>query len=346
MRSRLAFITAGFLAVVVIGVGGVYAYDQVQSDRIADGVRVAGIDVGGLSSDQARAKVQRELAARLDQPVIVRAEDRTFKLTPRQARVGIDVQGSVDAALAESRHGTIVNRMVREVQGEAMNENLPARITYSTAAVRGFVNHVNRKVARKAADASLEYSGSGIKQVKGKDGLAVDKGALQRNVESLLDGGAGSRTVDVPVHRTKPKVTAAELAKKYPTVITIDRGSFKLHLFKGLKEFKTYSIAVGASGYDTPTGLYSIQDKTVDPTWHVPNKAWAGSLAGTTVPGGSPENPLKARWMGIYNGAGIHGTAEDDSIGSAASHGCIRMHVSDVIDLYDRVDVGNPVYIA
>lgn len=346
MRSRFAFITAGFLAVVVLGVGGLYAYDQLQSDTIADGVHVAGIPVGGLSAAEARAKVQRELAARLDQPVVVRAENRTYQLTPRQAQVGIDVQGSVDAALAESRHGTIVSRMVREVKGEAMDENLPARITYSPAAVHAFVNRVSRKVARKAKDASLEYSGSGITPVNGKDGLAVDKSALQRNVESLLDGGAGSRTLDVPVHRTKPAVTRASLAKKYPTVITIDRSAFKLHLFKGLKEVKTYSIAVGASGYDTPTGLYNIQDKTVDPTWHVPNKAWAGSLAGTTVPGGSPENPLKARWMGIYNGAGIHGTAEDDSIGSAASHGCIRMHVPDVIDLYDRVDVGNPVYIA
>ena len=49
--------------------------------------------------------------------------------------------------------------------------------------------------------------------------------------------------------------------------------------------------------------------------------------------------------MGIANGVGIHGTAEDWSIGSRASHGCIRMHVSDVIDLYSRVPVGTPVLI-
>ena len=59
-----------------------------------------------------------------------------------------------------------------------------------------------------------------------------------------------------------------------------------------------------------------------------------------------PDNPLKARWMGIYNGAGFHGTSDDGSLGSAASHGCVRMAVPDVIDLYDRVDVGTPVYIA
>jgi lipoprotein-anchoring transpeptidase ErfK/SrfK len=78
----------------------------------------------------------------------------------------------------------------------------------------------------------------------------------------------------------------------------------------------------------------------------VPNSAWAGSLAGQVIPGGSPQNPLKARWLGIYAGAGIHGTSDDGSIGTAASHGCIRMHIPDVIDLYDRVPVGAPVYIA
>jgi lipoprotein-anchoring transpeptidase ErfK/SrfK len=50
--------------------------------------------------------------------------------------------------------------------------------------------------------------------------------------------------------------------------------------------------------------------------------------------------------MGIYNGAGIHGTDELSSLGSAASHGCIRMAIPDVIALYPQVSIGTPVYIA
>ena len=76
-----------------------------------------------------------------------------------------------------------------------------------------------------------------------------------------------------------------------------------------------------------------------------PTAPWAGELAAPRSPGGSAANPLKARWMGIANGVGIHGTGEDYSIGSRASHGCIRMHVADVIDLYPRVPVGTPVLI-
>jgi lipoprotein-anchoring transpeptidase ErfK/SrfK len=141
-------------------------------------------------------------------------------------------------------------------------------------------------------------------------------------------------------------VTTAQLGQRYPTVLIVDRGAFRLTLYKALKPAKTYGIAVGRAGLETPAGLYHIQNKQVDPAWHVPNSDWAGKLAGKVIPGGAPDNPLKARWMGIYDGAGIHGTSEDASIGSAASHGCIRMHVPDVIELYDQVPVGAPVYIS
>ena len=104
-------------------------------------------------------------------------------------------------------------------------------------------------------------------------------------------------------------------------------------------------MAIGAAGFDTPAGEYAIQNKAVDPAWNVPNSDWAGDLAGTVVPGGVPENPLKARWMGIFDGAGIHGTDDVASLGTAASHGCVRMSVPDVIELYDQVPVGTPIYI-
>ena len=63
---------------------------------------------------------------------------------------------------------------------------------------------------------------------------------------------------------------------------------------------------------------------------------------------GTPENPLKSRWLGIFNGAGIHGVdpSEYGTIGHAASHGCVRMRIADVEDLYPRVPVGAPIFIA
>jgi len=128
-------------------------------------------------------------------------------------------------------------------------------------------------------------------------------------------------------------------------VLTVDRTTFRLRLFKRLCLRRTYRIAVGMAGYGTPSGLFRIQSRQVNPAWNVPNSPWAGSLAGQTIPGGAPNNPLRARWLGVSGSVGIHGTSEEWSIGTRASHGCIRMRVSDVIDLYPRVPLGARVLI-
>jgi len=145
---------------------------------------------------------------------------------------------------------------------------------------------------------------------------------------------------------TQPKVTTADLKRKYDTVIVVNRSQFRLRLFKELKPAQTYGIAVGQVGLETPAGQYTIANKAINPAWHVPNSPWAGKLAGKVIPGDDPTNPIKARWMGIYDGVGIHGTSDDASIGHNASHGCIRMHIPDVEKLYDEVPVGSAVYIA
>ena len=148
----------------------------------------------------------------------------------------------------------------------------------------------------------------------------------------------------IPVDTRRPAVTDDELADRYATFITIDRASFRLRFFKRLKLARTYRVGVGRAGFETPVGLYRIQNKAVNPSWFVPDKPWAGELAGKVIPPG-PDNPIKARWLGIYDGAGIHGTADVASIGTAASHGCIRMRIPEVEELYDRVPVGTRVYV-
>jgi lipoprotein-anchoring transpeptidase ErfK/SrfK len=140
-------------------------------------------------------------------------------------------------------------------------------------------------------------------------------------------------------------VTISMLAAQYRTYIVVDRPGFKLFFYQHLRLSHTYPIAVGQAGLETPPGLHHILDKQVDPAWHVPNSAWAGSLAGQVIPPG-PGDPLVARWMAIDDlGDGIHGTDEPGSIGSAASHGCIRMLVPDVIQLYSLTPIGTPAYV-
>jgi lipoprotein-anchoring transpeptidase ErfK/SrfK len=149
----------------------------------------------------------------------------------------------------------------------------------------------------------------------------------------------------VPTQFRKPKVTVKDPKVRYAFFITISRGQKRLRLYRGLQLAKVYVIAVGQAGYDTPAGLHHIRSKAINPAWHVPDRPWAGELAGTIVPSGSPDNPIKARWMEFHDGAGIHGTDDLGSLGRAASHGCIRMSIADVIELYEIVPLKTPLHI-
>jgi len=125
--------------------------------------------------------------------------------------------------------------------------------------------------------------------------------------------------------------------------IVIDRGKCELFLYEGTKLVKTYAVAVGQPAYPTPTGSFVIISKVVNPTWTPPNSPWA---AGAVPIAPGPRDPIAARWMGLSTpGVGIHGTNEPWSIGTHASHGCIRMRVADVEDLFNRVFIGTPVDI-
>ncbi|HEX2161797.1 MAG TPA: L,D-transpeptidase/peptidoglycan binding protein [Thermoleophilaceae bacterium] len=342
MKSKAFTFVAVLVVLLIAGSVAVYAYDSSRSDRIAEGVTVGGVAVGGLSADEARVKVRRQVAARIEKPIAVTYGKTRFTLSAEDAGIRADVGGMVDDAIEASRDDNVLARVTRDLRGDEEDVEVSVSATYSPKAAQALVTRVGDKLDREPKDATLDFPS--LDAVKEQDGIAVKRGQLRRLIGSALLSPS-SRTVEAPVKATKAEVTRDELAKEYPTVLVADHASYELRLYKDLKLVKTYTVAFGAAGYDTPRGLYSIQNKAVDPAWSVPNSDWAGDLAGTVVPGGSPENPLKARWLGIYDGAGIHGTDDIGSLGTAASHGCIRMAVPDVIDLYDRVEVGAPIYI-
>jgi lipoprotein-anchoring transpeptidase ErfK/SrfK len=345
MPRRLIAVIALTVSVLLIGAGSLYAYDRQVTKKIADGVTVNGVDVGGLTPAQARAELEASLLEPLSEPVSVRYKGRRFTLTPEKARVAVDIDGSVDRAMAVSTEGNLFTRTWREVRGRELDARVNAKIAYSEAAVRSIVERVERRLEIEVRDASVDLESGNVEPTPEREGLDVRAARLRKEIRAELVDTSETRIARVKTRVVEPEVTTKDLAKKYPAVILINRGGFQLSLYKNLKLTKTYPIAVGQVGLETPAGLYNIENKAVNPAWHVPNSAWAGSLAGTVVPPG-PSNPIKARWMGIYAGAGIHGTDATGSIGTNASHGCVRMLIPDVIELYDQVPVGAPVYVA
>jgi lipoprotein-anchoring transpeptidase ErfK/SrfK len=341
-RAKIA-VVAGVLVLVLVAVAG-YAYDDSQKGKIADGVTIGGVDVGGMDEAEAKQAVQAQLLAPLRHSIRVGYDGHRWSLEGGQLKVHADIDGAVEEALAKSRDGGVPGRLVRYVTGGSLDESLPAGIAYSRPAVNRFVRHVASAVDREPVNAHVDPTADSLQVVAGRNGRRLRDVLLTRQLNAAVLDAAADHTIAARTHMIAPEVTRSEVAARYPSYLTLDRATFTLRLWKHLKLAKSYTVAVGQEGLETPEGLYHIQEKEENPVWRVPDSAWAGSLAGQTIPPG-PEDPIKARWMGIFEGAGIHGTEEVESLGSAASHGCVRMSIPDVIELYPQVEVGTPIYI-
>jgi hypothetical protein len=348
MRRRLLVALGLLFAVggVALSAGGAYAYfwDQGRADLIAEGVHVAGIDVGGLRAPEARELLQAELGQRLSRPVRLVYGHEGFTVQPAGLR--IDTARMVDAAIDVSRQGDLAHRFIRDVRGRQVHESIPLAAALSTRHVETLADRVARVLDRPARNARIvpKPAATALWIVPSQLGLAVKRPLLQQRLTTASLRLDDRRAVAIPTRPVRPHWSTASLKRRYGTFIMVSRETFSLRLFKQLKLVKTYRIAVGRAGLETPAGFYTIDDKQVNPSWHVPLSSWAGSLAGRIIPPG-PDDPIKARWLGFYNGAGIHGTDAIWSLGTAASHGCIRMAIPDVEQLYELVPLHTRIYV-
>ncbi len=341
-KTKIAIVKG--VVVLLLGAGAAYAYDSSQKDKVADGVTIGGVDVGGMDAAEAKSAVQAQLLAPLSHSLKVSYDGESWKLRGKSLKIHADLEMAVEQALDASQDGGLPGRLVRYVTGESLDERVPADITYSQPAVNRFVRAIAEEIDREPRDASVNASGDTLEVVPAEYGRKLRDNLLTDQINAAVLNADADHTIAARAHSTKPDVLGSEVAAEYPSYLTLDRGTFTLRLWEHLKLARTYTVAVGMEGLETPEGLYHIQEKEENPTWNVPESAWAGSLAGQSIPPG-PENPIKARWMGIFEGAGIHGTEETYSLGQAASHGCVRMSIPDVEELYDRVEVGTPIYI-
>lgn len=345
MRSKLLLISAVLVTVLLALIAGVHFYDAARPERIAEGVRVAGIDVGGLDGAAARSLLAERFETGLRRSVVVHHGRKTWRLGAREAHVRSNVDALVTDALLRSDAGGPLRRSIRRLSGGTVKADLEPDVHYSNLAVVRLLGRVRKGIERPARDATLTLTAAGPEEQADRRGLRLRRTLLKDAVERSLASPWAHRTFVARTRKVAPKVTRTDLTRLNAVVLIADRASNTLRLYRDLELEKTYGIAAGQPAYPTPPGQFSIVNKAVDPTWSVPTSTWAGSLGGKVIPGGAPDNPLKARWMGITDGVGIHGTSDDGSIGSNASHGCLRMHVADVIDLYPRVPVGAKILI-
>jgi L,D-transpeptidase ErfK/SrfK len=125
------------------------------------------------------------------------------------------------------------------------------------------------------------------------------------------------------------------------SALIVDLSDRQVYLMQDGVQVANYEIAVGQAGWETPTGQFHVINMLTDPVWQHP-------FTGEIFPSGV-ENPLGSRWISFWTDGihqiGFHGTNQDDLIGQAVSHGCIRMRDREVQALYSQVAIGTPVLI-
>src|ERR1700712_1246904 len=150
MSRTPIIILAVVLVVLVAGGGAPLAVDSSRSDVIASGVRIGGVDVGGLSADAARKEVMQRLIAPLQTPLVVRSAGKTFALTAGEAHIRANLEAMIQTALQRSRKGGVLGRTWRAMTGGEVNAAVAPDIAYSRPAVQRIVDRVRVAVSRKA----------------------------------------------------------------------------------------------------------------------------------------------------------------------------------------------------
>ena len=284
---------------------------------IAPGVTIGGVAVGGLDPVTA-ADAVREAFAR---PLTGLVGARRLSVTP--GRLG--ARAYVQTAVARARVS-------------AANTRVKLAVAVHGAPLRSYVAGLAKRFDRGAIDARLRLRGLAPFIVKERSGRRLDRplalGALVRTLHANA-----RRPVRLKLREIRPRVTRASFGE----VIVIRRSSNRLFLYRGMRFWRVFGVATGQSAYPTPLGQFAVAVKWRNPWWYPPASDWAKDAE--PIPPG-PGNPLGTRWMGLTAPlVGIHGTPDAASIGYSASHGCIRMRISEAEWLFDHVSVGTPVYI-
>ncbi len=138
-----------------------------------------------------------------------------------------------------------------------------------------------------------------------------------------------------------PEPDAVQQSAEQPLKLLLSLSNRQVYVYRGEVLETSYPVAIGRPGWETPTGEFEVFSRVVEPGWTNP-------LTGESMAPGA-DNPLGDRWMAFWtdgtNSIGFHGTPDRDSVGQAASHGCVRMYNEDARELFEMVAIGTPVIV-
>lgn len=334
------------LAVVLIFLGmEIKKYNQI----VVPNVYYNDTLVSGYSFNQVKEIVKKDSNKykQNDIKIVNSADETTATIRSNELNWNINTTETINAIINEghnfSKNG--INRLFNDFKskfGKHPNKKFKVKVSFDEKELDKQINTIATDNYIKSVNASIKYQNGKVIVKKEAKGQKIDKKQLKQDVSNMLINKKPTPVV-LKIVDIKPKI----ISKKLPKVIVVKRNERKFYLYKNNGKLeKSYRCAVGRPGYETPYGNYKIVSKQHNSTWHNPGSAWAANMPATIGPG--PSNPMGVHKIGInVSGIYFHGipASEFSSIGSAASHGCMRMLPRDVADLYKRVKVGTLVYI-
>lgn len=338
LQVILALSSIFLCAILFVGSLALFVQDVTRRGSFPPGSRVAEVDISGLDRTEALAKCRRELAEVASRPVVLEVGERKISTTPEELGLHLDYEKMVDDAWREAWSPSVVERMFRSLVNRQKVVAGAITAQNDDRLVEEFVKRATDAANQPPVNAYVDVTSGRPVIVQSSEGYAVLETAVRSAIYEAEN--SKSRVVRVRAKKVKPAFDDSI----YGRLIIVNLSEHKLTLYDRETPVAEFGIACGQPAWPTPTGQWKIIGKLVNPTWTNPRSSWSAGMPAKIGPGYN--NPLGLRALPL-NAAGvlIHGTASSWSIGTSASHGCIRMHMSEVISLFDMVEVDTPVYI-
>ncbi len=342
-RVRRSFLlVVGIVFILLIITSSVFVYaDSSHKGEMFPRTTILGIDVTGLSKEEAVTRVEQEALTALMQPVTLTFRDKSWKIEPKELGLDIDIDAMVEEAYRQGWNRSWLERIYRRIFNKPLD--IQIGLSYSvnkdsfTKKIRAIAKEINQEA--KSASLSFDFTNGKLTYVHSREGREVDVEASIAILEQIMVSG-DQRTAELAVKIKKPDLSDDDVQ----TVLVVDIMGNTLKWYNKDKLIKTYPVATGQPKYPTPLGKYYIIRTERNPVWINPNVEWSKTMPPRIEPG--PDNPLGTRAL-VTSAAGgtvlIHGTK--NLVPGLYSHGCIRMANWAIEELFEHVTVGTPVFI-
>ncbi len=341
VRSLVA--AAVLLAVLAVAAVSLVHYDNGRRDQLLPGVSIGGLAAGGKDADEVVSELEGRVPKIGTEAIRVVAGPNEARLTLSEMGLHTDAARAVARAQAHAEDMGLARRVWHRLLDKPVERSYPVRLTVEREDVRRALRDLAGQVELAPSNAGIDTSTGFVRVTPAADGRSLDLDGTTEQVYEVAgrraNGVAAAEVVQAPLRISKPEITG------YPDIILVRTGENKLYHYENGRLARTFVVATGTARYPTPKGRFTITLKRRNPTWVNPDpNGWGANLPARIGPG--PSNPLGTRALNVSApGIRIHGTSNVASLGTSASHGCIRMSIADSEALFEMVETGTPVII-